>query len=285
MLDYPLLFVQRLGEHDLLVLAGLDDAGDDSRELRLRLSEDPLAVERHIADPRLFELLFEAPEAGPIQVLTPSLAFAVLVHKTMRDLGETSYVPEWVGAGERLPVFDVGSLRDFIDDTTRRYVIIDLLASFTKVASGSMWVRTSRGFRRRRYSELDPVSLAEMVESLPEDRRAPGYRRLGDVALFLTGVFPDHTERHPASPLRRARLAHTTGAGDGWDSGIGYLQFLETAGSRWYDRAADASFMPRGHREALHDLAVNFNAARRFLNFLADTYLHRFDTGLMNPVA
>jgi hypothetical protein len=34
----------------------------------------------------------------------------------------------------------------------------------------------------------------------------------------------------------------------------------------------------------LHDLADNFSAARRFLNYLADTYLHRLPTGLMNPI-
>lgn len=284
MLDYGPLFVERLGEHDLELLAELDDVSATVGDLRRRLTQEPEAVESYLADPRLFAMLFEGASGDVIRVLSPSFAFAVLVHKTIRDLGSTSYVPEWVGAGERLPVFDVASLRDFIEDTTRRYMMIELLSSFTRVASGSIWVRTPRGYRRRRYSELDPVSLAEMVESLPVERRAGGYRRLGDVALFLTGVFPDHTARHPLSASRRARLARSTGVDADWDVAVDYLRFLEEVGRRWYDRAADAPFLSSEGQHTLQELAANFTQARRFLNYLADRYLHRYETGLMNPV-
>jgi len=284
MSNYPLLFVERLGEHDLRVLATLDDADASTEELRRHLVSKPDFVDSRLSDPRLFELLFTPSEAQPIQVVGSSLAFAVLVHRTMHDLASSSYVPEWVGAGERLPVFDVVSLRDFIEGMTRRYMMIELLDSFTRVTSGSMLVRTQRGYRRRRFSELDPVSLAELVESLPAERRAPGYRRLGDVALFLTGVFPDHTDSQPLSATRRERLARSTGVAE-WDADTGYLHFLEGAGRRWYDRAADASFVPSDGRETLHDLAAHFTEARRFLNYLADRYLHRLETGLMNPVS
>jgi hypothetical protein len=285
MLDYRLLFVETLGEHDLDVLTMLDDDSGSSEDLRRSLSLNPESIESYLTDSRLFELLFESAEADGIRVLTPHLAFAVLVHRTIRDLDSSAYVPEWVGVGERLPVFDVVSLSDFIEDTTRRFMVIELLASFTRVASGSMWVRTRRGYRRRRYSELDPVSLAEMVESLPVERRAAGYRRLGDVALFLTGVFPDHTARHPMSVMGRARLASATGIVGDFGAGVEYVRFLETAGRRWYDRASDGSLLPLEGRRSLKDFAANFTQARRFLNYVADTYLHRFDTGLMNPVA
>jgi hypothetical protein len=284
MLGYPELFVERLGEHDLRVLARLDGATMEPGQMRRQLREDPRSVETYLSDGQLYEMLFDDPGADAIQVLTPALAFAVLVHQAMRDLEATSHVPEWVGAGERLPVFDVDSLRGFIDDLTRRFMIIELLTSFTRVASGSMWVQTSKGYRRRRFSELDPVSLAEMVQSLPATQRPAGYRRLGDVALFLTGVFPDHTARHPLSVLRRERLARSTGVDGDWDLGVEYLYFLEGAGIRWYDRAAHGSFMPADGQQHLQDIAANFTAARRFLNYLADRYLHEFETGLMNPV-
>ena len=284
MLDFPLLFLERLGEHDLAVLASLDDVSSPPGELRRRMAEDPESLETHIGDPRLFRILFDDHETEVLHVLSPSLAFAVLVHRTISDLESTSYVPEWVGAGERLPVFDVITLREFISDRTRRYLVIDLLASFTRVASGSMWVSTAKGYKRRRFSELDPVSLAEMVESLPLERRAVGYRRLGDVALFLTGVFPDHTSRHPISAMRREQLVRSTGVEGDWVAGDEYLQFLEAVGRRWYDRAASAPFPPPEGGKTLHDLATNFIPARRFLNYLADTYLHHLPTGLMNPV-
>jgi hypothetical protein len=285
MLGYPALFIERLGEHDFQVLAGLDGARATADEMRHHLRDAPHAVDGYLADARLYAALFADPEADDIQVLTPALVFAVLVHQTIRDLEATSYVSEWVGAGERLPVFDVESLRGFIDDMTRRFMVIELLTSFTRVASGSMWVRTNRGYRRRRYSELDPLSLAEMVQGLPELQRPAGYRRLGDVALFLTGVFPDHTARHPLSAIRRERLIRSTGVAGDWDEAVDYVHFLEGAGSRWYDRAAHGPLVPADGQQHLQDMAAHFSSARRFLNYLADRYLHQFETGLMNPVA
>lgn len=282
MLNRPLFFVEHLGEHDLQVLAGLDGSAPD--DLLESLIAHPETIEPFLRDSRLFRLLFEGPESDTIRVISPTFAFAVLVHRTVDDLSSTAYVPEWVGAGERLPVFDVDSLSEYISDIGRRYMLIDLLASFTRVASGSIWVKTARGYRRRRYSELDLSSLAEMVQSLPAQRRSAGYQRLGDVALFLTGVFPDHTARNPLSGMRQARLARFTGVEGAWSEGGEYLQFLEEAGRRSYDRAADGWYLPADSKQSLHDLAANFTLARRFLNYLADRYLHRFETGLMHPV-
>ena len=285
MLNYPLLFVQRLTEHDLEVLAALVDPAPEVDDLRTRLEREPEAVDGMLADPRLYELIYETTETGVMAGLSPLLAFAVLVHRAMSDLGAVSYVPEWVGAGERLPVFDVESLREFIDDITRRYLISEFLGSFTRVASGSVWVKTDRGYRRRRYSELDPVGLAEMVESLPSGRRAAGYRRLGEVALFHTGVFPDHTARHPISAMRQARLATLAGLDLDHLVGVDYIEFLEMVGTVSYDRAANEAALPSQLHHSLEDMAANFTRARRFLNYLADRYLHRLETGLMNPVS
>ncbi|HJQ77721.1 MAG TPA: hypothetical protein VJ948_10750 [Acidimicrobiia bacterium] len=285
MIDQQSLFVERLSEHDLRVLAGLSGAPGTVPALREQLADRPESIEPYLAHPDLYHVLFADQDPGMIPGLSPLLAFSSLVYQARRDLGSASYVPEWVGAGERLPVFDVESLRLFIDDTTRRYLIIELLNSFTRVASGTMWVRTPRGYRRRRFSELDPVHLAEMVESLPTAQRAGGYRRLGDVALFLTGVFPDHTARHPVSALGRARLARSIGVSNDEGFGAEYLRFLEQLGSAWYGRAANTPFLPTSFRESLEEMATGFTPARRFLNYVADRYLHRLDTGLMNPVS
>jgi len=284
MFNYPLLFVERLTEHDIEMLAFLEDPPANPDELRERLRNDPQALDAMLAEPRLYELIFESPETGMIAGLTPLLAFAVLVQKSMRDLRSASYVPEWVGAGERLPVFDVESLRDFIDDMTRRYLLSEFLSSFTRINSGSVLVRTERGYRRRRYSELDPVGLAEMVDSLPTGQQPAGYRRLGDVTLFLTGVFPDHTARHPASEMHRDRLARLAGVDSEEAFDLDYVQFLEKVGTASYDRAAEAALLSPDGQRLLQDMAANFIPARRFLNYLTDRYLHRLETGLMNPV-
>jgi hypothetical protein len=284
MSNYHLRFVERLTGHDLEMLAALEQAPAEADGLRAVLARQPETIDALLSDPALYESIYEQAQTGVIAGLTPLLAFAVLVHRTMRDLSSASYVPEWIGAGERLPVFDAASIRDFIDDTTRRYLIAEFLSSFTKVASGSTWVRTERGYRKRRYSELDPVALAEMVESLPVGRRSGGYQRLGEVSLFLTGVFPDHTARHPMSPMHRARLARLSGVEIEEIGDLDYVHFLERLGRSWYDRAAADPLLPTGLHGVLSYMAVNFSQARRFLNYLTDRYLHRLDAGLLNPL-
>ena len=284
MSNYHHRFVERLTGHDLEMLAALEHAPANAAELRTVLIQEPGAIDALLADPALYETIYEQAPSGMITGLSPHLAFAVLVQRTVRDLATATYVPEWIGAGERLPVFDAATIRAFIDDADRRYQIAELLSSFTKVASGSTWVRTERGYRKRRYSELDPVALAEMVESLPVARRTGGYQRLGEVALFLTGVFPDHTARHPMSPMHRARLARLSGVETQEVGDLDYVYFLERVGRSWYDMAARDPLLPTGLHGVLTDMAANFTQARRFLNYLTDRYLHRVDTGLMNPV-
>jgi hypothetical protein len=116
-----------------------------------------------------------------------------------------------------------------------------LLASYVHVASGSVWVQTARGWRRRRrYSELDPIRLAALLEVVDEAERPGVWRRLGDLALFLTGVFPDHTDVPGVAPVRATRLLRSAGLGPGDAETGGGVALLELLGRRWY-RLAQAS--------------------------------------------
>lgn len=289
MLNNPMLYVEHLSDRDLALIAGATDRQESVVDMRARLHEDPKEVEELLADEALFETIFgPGLDSLDVQVgISPFLVFGTLVNQVARDLAGAAFVPEWVGSGQRLPVFDVETLRGFVGDGMRRYFLIEFLASFTKVASGSVWVKTSRGYRRRRFSELDPVSLAEMVDSLPLEQRAGGYRRLGDVSLFLSGVFPDHTTRNSMGEIARARLARSAGVDDDRDLVDGdEIRFFEIVGPGWYGKAIDSASIAIGVGPAyLRDVAERFTDARRFLNFLSDRYLHRFDTGLMHPVA
>jgi hypothetical protein len=282
MLNHGLLYLEHLSDRDLRVMGDAADVGELPRD---RLRHTPEVVDEVLADPALFDALF-----GPAAVVevgvTPFLVFAVLVNQTARDLETTPHFPEWVGVGQRLPVFDSSTLSALIEDAVRRYFLIEFLASFTTVASGSVWVKTERGYRRRRWSELDPVAMSELVDRLPTVSRPAGYRRLGDVALFLSGVFPDHTSRHPLGESSRARLAASAGIDSARLEDEGDVRFLEVIGSEWYDKAVESADRVAaaglGH---LTDMARHFTDARRFLNCLTDRYLHRHDTGLMHPAA
>lgn len=288
MLNYPLLYVEHLSDRDLALIAGATGSQESVGAMRSRLHEKPARVEEMLADEALFEAIFgPGPDSLDVQMgITPFLVFGALVNRVARDLAETAFVAEWVGSGQRLPVFDVDTLRGFIGDGVRRYFLIEFLASFTKVASGSIWVKTNRGYRRRRFSELDPLSLAEMVDNLPLQQRAGGYRRLGDVSLLLSGVFPDHTTRNSMGEIARARLAHSAGVDDVDLVEGDEIRFFELVGSGWYGKASDSAANAVGVGPTyLRDVADRFTDARRFLNLLSDRYLHRFDTGLMHPVS
>jgi hypothetical protein len=137
-----------------------------------------------LADPRVFEAIFgsAAAASGEAVLASPFLAFAVAVHRAATDLATARYVPERSLARQRVPVFDAPDLRDFLGSAARRLFLTELLNSFTRVASGRYRVSVGGRPKTRRFSELDPVRLAGLLDAAPEESRPGIYRRLGDVA-------------------------------------------------------------------------------------------------------
>lgn len=279
MLNVGLLCLEHLSDRDLRLMS--DATGVEVTRADLRVSQN--ALNELLASPELFDALFGDDRVADVGV-TPFLLFTALVHQAARDLESSPHFPEWIGSGHRLPVFDSSTLTTLVEDAVRRFFLIEFLASFTSIASGTTWIRTERGYRKRRWSELDPVAMSQMVALLPAPAKTAGYRRLGDVALFLSGVFPDHTSRHPLGEMTRARLAASAGVVNPEDEGD--MRFLEVIGSGWYERAVEsADRVVAGGLDHLTDMARHFTDARRFLNYLTDRYLHRYDIGLMHPAA
>ena len=217
--------------------------------------------------------------AGTVSVaaaaVSPFLVFATAIHRGWADVQEASHVTEWVGLRQRLPVFGGEDLRSFLASAQHRFFLAALLGSFTRVASGSTWVHTARGWRRRRFSELDPVRLAGLLEVVPPFERPGIFRRLGDVALFLTGVFPDRTESHGFGPVDEGRLLRAGGVGAAqhadWQGGA--VELLERLGQRWYRAACRTAPHATAAMAEVADIADCFVVARRVLNLVTDRYL------------
>jgi hypothetical protein len=275
-------YLEHLRDDDLLVLLqaathGRAVPGDVDR-VRAR----PEAVEPLLAHPTAYDAVFHPDDGGdPFLGASPFLAFAVAVHRALAELRDSPVVPEWVGPRRRVPILDARDLRDFLADPWRRLFLVELLASYTHVASGVVWVQTRRGWRRRRYSELDLVRLASLLDLVPEADRPGVYRRMGDLALFLTGVFPDHTATHGLRPLDEGRLlraARTEVAGGGGPLGTsGTVGLLEQLGERWYRLACATVARPvPAALRVVGDVAARFGEARRTLNLLTDRYLFPF---------
>lgn len=260
------LYLEHLSDTDLSLLAAAAETPDVRR--------DPDAIEAALDNPALYRTLFNQPGRDPLVQGSPFLVFAVLVHRATRDLNQASFVEEWVAPRQRVPVFDVSGLRDFGAHPVRRFFLIELLASYTHVASGSVMVQTSRGWRRRRFSELDPVRLVELAELLPETERPSVYRRLGDLSLFLTGVFPDYAAERLIVDRERRRLERAVAPADreGAERRDG-VWLLEQVGRRAYRLAQRSSARRTMMTQVLAEVSENFAAARRMLNFVTDRYL------------
>jgi hypothetical protein len=252
----------------------------------LQHASDPHAVlhdsvDDLLGDPRVYEAVFPpVGEGDPFVGASPFLTFAVAVHRAARELETTTYVVERLGSGMRAPLFDVAHLRDFLDAPWRKLFLAELLASYTRVSSGSILIRTRRGLRRQRFSEMDPVRFAGLLEVVGEDERPGILRRLGDLSLFLTGVFPDYVARRGFGPIEQGRLLRAGGAAPSATvptdpfGGADAVALLEQLGRRWYRAAFSnvAEPVPR-NIAVIGEVAERFAQARRILSLVTDRFL------------
>jgi len=266
-------YAEHLSAADLRVLAAAAGIGD---ETAAKLAGDPAYIERLLADPRVFDAVFGS--SGEVVLVSPFLAFCVAVHRAVADLSETSHLPERSGLRQLVPVFDTPELRDFLQSAQRRLFLAELLASFTRVASGRYQVPGAPGTvpRTRRFSELDPVRLAGLLDVVPAESRPGVYRRLGDVSLFLAGVFPDYSVAHALGPVDVSRLLRSARVPFAERDGLAdapALDLLEYLGARWYRAALAAAPVRTARLAVVEEVADRFRQARRVLNHLADRYL------------
>lgn len=199
--------------------------------------------------------------------VSPFLFFAVIAHQAADELADADWVADWIGPASRLPVFDVAPVLEFADSPGRLVFIARLLAGF--VVPEPLPVPAS-------HMDLD--DLVRWLEAAQPRDRAVLLRRLGDLALFQAGVFPDATGARVLQLVEADHLGRSIGLSaqeirDLVNSGSTTpgLDALETLGSAWYqasaDQAGDASPM-------VLDVASRIRPARRFLNHLADNYLN-----------
>lgn len=253
-------------DRDILFLVEtvLPERGDQEHIARTA-RDDPDLLEALLSHDRVFERL-----SGDQEMLvrvTPQLYFSVLLRRARKDLEATPYTLER-RQGQRVAVFDSRRAARLLDNPGLRDYLAGMLASFTHVRSATWRVRVRRGiWHRRRFSDLDVDNLIRYADAMAEEQRFEVYRRIGDVCLFLAGMFPEYIEareRYPLSGLPRpARGSLQRGIED-----------YEREGRTFYDLAAGhRAAGTAGVRPALSTLAQDFTLAKKPLTFLADHYL------------
>ena len=208
-------------------------------------------------------------------LISPFLLFAAAVHRTAADLAGASYAPERTAPRQRIPLFDGGRLSAYLAAPRHRLFLADLLASFARISGGV--VLAPDGQHRRRWNDADPHRLAVLLDAVPPAQRPPVWRRLGDLALFLAGVFPDAAERLVPDQAAARRLARRTLPETEQDRRPepvpegGAPDLIEWLGTRWYEQAA--RHVPGDTARDLREQADLFRPARRVLNTATDRYL------------
>jgi hypothetical protein len=283
-------------------LTGPAPAAAGAARLRGRPEDVPLLI----GDPRVFQAVFgpaapggatpaggTAPggstiptlgPAAPASLASPFLIFAVAVHRAAAELPSMSHVTERSGDRQRVPLFDTPQLRDFLASAARRLFLAELLGSFTRssvapqqTAAGPPGTRPARGLRRPRgVSELDLPRMAGLLDEVPGPQRPGAYRRLGDVALFLAGVFPDYAAAHAFGPVNVGQLLRAGQVPARENDTLAEapaIELLEYLGAQWYRAAWNLAPARTARLAIVADVADRFRQARRVLNHIADRYL------------
>jgi hypothetical protein len=281
-------YLGHLTDADLRALVHADEISGseaDARIQALRRAPELLleVLDRPAASAGLLNLA-SAADPQRYTLISPFLVFAAAIHRVAADISSSGYVPERATPRLRIPVFDGPQLATYLAEPAHRLFLTELLASFARSSSGVIVTQTASGLRRRRWNDLDLRRLAALLDALPEQERPPVWRRLGDLALFLAGVFPAALERALAGRLDPTRLALTTGLAPP-SGGMGPAELFEWFGASWYRLAARRIPAARDTAAVLRDNADHIHEARRVLNAAADRYLMPVSISWLSPPA
>ena len=251
-----------------IVLPGLSNA----LSVREAIRNDPAYRKAIVSDERVFSQVINDKES--FLKISPSLYFEVLLRRAQKDLISSSYTIEREGRGN-IPVFDTGKVAGFLDTPNMLEYLANMLASFTRIRSFVVPVRVRKGIRRRvRYNDMDVDSLIDFAARVDESERFSYYKRIGDVCLFLTGLFRDSTysqKSHFGSNFQSGTYPRTTFVRKRRRS----VEEYESEGRRFYRLAEEhptASVLEL--TDVFSVLRDEFSAARKPLAFLSARYLH-----------
>jgi hypothetical protein len=261
-------YADHMTEADLRLVASASGTPVTPDELR----RSPDAALPLLDRPAVYDAVLgaEAREPGLMVGVSPFLVFAVAVHRFAADLTRRSEQRQAPRAQERAGPPDLEQLRDFLSSLARRLFLAELLTSFT--TPGERYPVHAEGpVETRRTSGLDPTDLARVLDEVPTTDRPGVYRRLGDVALFLAGVFPDQARR-VFGQVQPEALLPVVGPGQRTDA-TPAISLLERLGSRWYRTAYELAPVHSTRLAVVAEVADRFAVARTVLDQVARRHL------------
>jgi hypothetical protein len=214
-------------------------------------------LEPMLEDPKLTARLSHDEEA--FVRISPYLFFSVLLRRLRRELEKEAYLLDLDPNGKRIPVFQGPAVVEMLADKQTRDYLAELLSSFARTNSGIIYWKERGTWHKRRFSDIDMDDMIELARIIDPEMRPALYKRIADIALFLTGIFPEHVTLF-AAPRKSMFSAKRT------------LKDYEQAGKRFYGVAARETAHERP-KPVLKTLAEKFTLARLALNSLSDRYV------------
>ena len=258
----------RLSDQDLdFVIQEAVPEFSDKAKLRQLIREDEAFRKALLGDDRVFRKVMADDEV--ILRISPALYFEVLLRRTLKELEKAGHTIERT-ATQAIPVFDVKRVVDLLAKQVVLDYLADMLSSLTRINSYVIPVRVRKGiWRKIRFNDMDVDSLSRLCETASEEERFSLYKRIGDVCLFILGIFPEYVQddyRYPSSGEKRPKLPMRLKRS---------LEDYEEEGVKFYKLAAQhPSARILGLSEVLWLLHENLATAKKPLNFISEHYLH-----------
>jgi hypothetical protein len=214
-------------------------------------------LEPMLEDPKLTERIFREEEA--LVHISPHLLFSVLLRRVRKELEKEAYILDVDTKGKRIPIFESPAVAEMLSDKKVRDYLAEMLSSFARTNNGIIYWKERGTWHKRRFSDIDMDDMIELARIIDPEMRPGLYKRIADIALFLSGIFPEHavffaTRRKIMYSAKRT------------------LEDYEQTGRRFYSVAAlqtdQAQWKP-----VLETLAEKFTLARLALNSLSERYV------------
>ncbi len=228
------------------------------------LRQDEDILEGMLKDQKLFNFLIKEKDL-PIKV-SPQLFFLILLIKVKEDFQGKSFTIEKFQR-QNMVIFDSKDVVELLNNKDILIYLANMLSSFVKINSYSVLIRLRKGiWRRYRFSDFDIKSLIRYSEMVDEEMRFSSYKRIGDICLFISGVFPEYISedyKHLFKTHLKVEIISQL-------SREGYIRH----GEYYYKKAAQLRAAQKSDlAEILEKLSENFTTATKPLSHMSNQYL------------
>jgi hypothetical protein len=257
----------RLSDTDLdFLIETVSSQVTDKLRLKQIIREDEDFRNRFISDEIVFRRVMDDDEI--FLRISPTLFFEILLRRAAGALEQKSFTLEQTRT-MKIPVFDSGDVVDLLNNDDLLVYLADMLSSFTRIESYTIAFRTKPGvWRKIRFNDLDIHSLMAFAQVVDVPHRLSFFKRIGDICLFILGIFPEHAEYDYRYPFSKQQRPHIRGK-----MRISPEAYI-AEGQKFYRLAAEhPSAEELQMADIFRTLHENFQKVKKSLNFISDHFL------------